>query len=140
MKKLKLWSGILLIFILGCLAGSFTTQWFVHERIASFHKNPPARFLMHHLARQLDLSEKQKQAIRIIVNRSCTQLHAQRDTLKPQFDQIMDETFAEIARELNPDQQQKLKEFRQNMQRRSRHRGHLPPSPPHDHHRPWLEE
>jgi len=140
MKRLRLWSGILLIFILGCLAGSFATQWFVHERIASFHKNPPARFLMHHLARQLDLSEEQRQAIQVIMNRSDTQLHALRNTLKPQVDQIMDETFAEIARELNPDQQQKLKEFRQDMQGRSRRRGRLPPPPPHDHHRPLVKE
>ena len=124
MKRWKLISGLLLVFVLGVLAGSFGTRVYLKDRFEHLRKDPKARqaFIMRKLSKELELTQDQKTKIEKIVE----QMGAKRREFylknRPEIKRIMDEGFLQIKKELNNDQQKKLDVLREEFEKRRKAR------------------
>ena len=124
MKRWKLVSGLLLVFVLGILAGSFGTRVYLKDRFAHLRKDPKARqaFIMKKLSKELELTPDQK----ITVEKIVAQVGEKRREFflknRPEIKRIMDEGFLQIKKELNNDQQKKLDELREEYEKRRKAR------------------
>ncbi|MEE9120328.1 MAG: hypothetical protein V3U56_03455 [Syntrophobacteria bacterium] len=124
MKRWKLVSGLLLVFVLGILAGSFGTRVYLKDRFEHLRKDPKARqdFIMRKLSKELELTQDQKTKIEKIVE----QVGAKRRQFflknRPEIKRIMDEGFSQIKKELNNDQQKKLDALRKEFEKRRKAR------------------
>ena len=124
MKRWKLVSGLLLVFVLGILAGAFGTRIYLKDRFAHLRKDPKARqaFIMGKLSKELELTQDQKLKVEKIV----AQVGAKRRELflknRPETKKIMDEGFLQIKKELNNDQQKKLDVLRAEFEKRRKAR------------------
>jgi ATP-dependent Lon protease len=124
MKRWKLVSGLLLVFVLGILAGSFGTRVYLKDRFAHLRKDPKARqaFIMRKLSKELELTQDQK----ITVEKIVAQVGEKRREFflknRPEIKRIMDEGFLQIKKELNNDQQKKLDELREEYEKRRKAR------------------
>ena len=124
MKRWKLISGLLLVFVLGILAGAFGTRIYLKDRFAHLRKDPKARqaFIMRKLSKELELTPDQKIKIEKIVE----QLGEKRREFflknRPEIKKIMDEGFLQIKKELDDDQQKKLDELREEFEKRRKAR------------------
>ena len=124
MKRWKLVSGLLLVFVLGILAGAFGTRIYLKDRFAHLRKDPKARqaFIMRKLSKELELTPDQKTKIEKIV----AQVGAKRREFflknRPEIKRIMDEGFSQIKKELNNDQQKKLDVLREEFEKRRKAR------------------
>lgn len=135
MSRLKLWSGIILIFVTGVLIGSLVTGSLVKHRIVKFReRGPEARktFLLNKLARELNLTEKQRIKIEQIMDQTHEKLFQLREKHRPEFHQIREQSIELMKKELNEEQKQKLDEIRQKFKERFKKRGkrRVPPPPP----------
>ena len=124
MKRWKLVLGLLLVFVLGILAGAFGTRIYLKDRFAHFRKDPKARqaFIMRKLSKELELTPEQK----IKVEKIVAQVGEKRREFflknRPEIKKIMDEGFAQIRKELNNDQQKKLDVLREEFEKRRKAR------------------
>jgi hypothetical protein len=124
MKRWKLVSGLLLVFVLGILAGAFGTRIYLKDRFAHLRKDPKARqaFIMGKLSKELELTPDQKIKVEKIVE----QVGAKRREFflknRPEIKKIMDEGFLQIKKELNNDQQKKLDVMREEFKKRRKAR------------------
>jgi len=124
MKRWKLVSGLLLVFVLGILAGAFGTRIYLKDRFAHLRKDPKARqaFIMGKLSKELELTQDQKIKVEKIVE----QVGAKRREFflknRPEIKKIMDEGFLQIKKELNNDQQKKLDVLRAEFEKRRKAR------------------
>ena len=124
MKRWKLVSGLLLVFVLGILAGAFGTRIYLKDRFAHLRKDPKARqaFIMGKLSKELELTPDQKTKVERIVE----QVGAKRREFflknRPEIKKIMDEGFLQIKKELNNDQQKKLDVMREEFKKRRKAR------------------
>ena len=120
MKRWKLISGLLLVFVLGVLVGSFGTRIYLKDRFEHIRKDPKARqaFIMRKLSKELELTPEQKIKVEKIVE----QLGEKRREFflknRPEIKKIMDEGFAQIKKELNNDQQKKFDVLREEFEKR----------------------
>ena len=138
MNRLKLWTGIILIFILGALAGSLATGSLVKNRIVKFReRGPEARktFLIEKLNRELNLTETQQVKIKQIMDQTHEKLSQLREKHRPEFHKIREQSFELMKKELNEEQKQKLDEIRKKFKKRIKRfkkRGgpRMPPPPP----------
>jgi len=124
MKRWKLISGLLLVLVLGILAGAFGTRIYLKDRFAHLRKDPKARqaFIMRKLSKELELTPDQKIKIEKIVE----QLGEKRREFflknRPEIKKIMDEGFLQIKKELDNDQQKKLDVLREEFEKRRKAR------------------
>jgi hypothetical protein len=106
----KLISGLLLVFVLGILAGSVGTGFYLKHRLAPLIKEPRARktFIMKRLSKELNLTSDQKTKIDPIVEQMIEKRREYYLKNRPEIKTIMDQGFAQIREELNEDQKKKL--------------------------------
>ncbi len=120
MKRWKLISGLLLVFVLGVLAGSFGTRVYLKDRFEHLRKDPKARqaFIMRKLSKELELTPDQKIKVEKIVEQMGEKRREFFLKNRPEIKQIMDEGFLQIKKELNNDQQKKLDVLRAEFEER----------------------
>jgi len=116
----KLISGLLLVFVLGILAGSLGTGFYLKHRLAPLIKEPRARktFIMKRLAKELNLTSDQKTKIDPLVEQMIEKRREYYLKNRPEIKKIMDQGFAQIREELNEDQKKKLDGLREKFHRR----------------------
>jgi actin-related protein len=116
----KLISGLLLVFVLGILAGSLGTEFYLKHRLAPLMKDPRAKkaFIMNKLSKELNLSSDQKSKIEPIVEQMLEKRREYYLKNRPQVKTIFDQGFAQISEELNEDQKKKLDGLREKFRRR----------------------
>jgi hypothetical protein len=116
----KLISGLLLVFVLGILAGSVGTGFYLKHRLAPLIKDPRARkaFIMKKLSKELNLTSDQKSKIEPIVEQMLEKRREYYLKNRPEVKTIFDQGFAQISEELNEDQRQKLDGLREKFRRR----------------------
>jgi Spy/CpxP family protein refolding chaperone len=132
MNRLKLWVGIILLLVLGALAGSLVTGVLVKKRIVHFREGKPGdrkAFFLNKLTRELDLTEEQRIKIGEIMDKTHEKLEELRDKHHPEFKKIREESFELMRKELNEEQKQKLDELRKKFRKRFK-KGRRPPPPP----------
>ena len=130
MNRIKLAIGIILLLLLGAVAGSVGTGIYIRHRIEHIApgKPPKAHFLLRKLSRELDLTEAQQVEIRKILEESHTEISDLRRKFLPEIKEITDQSFALIKEKLNEEQKQKLDKLHGKL-KRWRKRGHFPPPP-----------
>ena len=130
MNRIKLAIGIILLLLLGAVAGSVGTGIYIRHRIEHIAPAKPskAHFLLRKLSRELDLTEAQQVEIGKILEESHTEITALRRKFLPEIKEITDQSFALIKEKLNEEQKQKLDKLHGKL-KRWRKRGHFPPPP-----------
>ena len=130
MNRIKLVIGIILLLLLGAVAGSVGTGIYIRHRIEHIApgKPPKAHFLLRKLSRELDLTEAQQVEIRKILEESHTEISDLRRKFLPEIKEITDQSFALIKEKLNEEQKQKLDKLHGRL-KRWRKRGHFPAPP-----------
>lgn len=134
MSKVKLSAGIALIFLLGCLAGGLGMEYY-HQQTRwnrPPHRPTPAErvdFICKRLAKDLDLSDRQTDEIRGIVEQGERAVSEIKEGVEPEIIRIHDQVFAAIRPKLDSGQQKKLDQLIQRLKKFSRRSGSSgPPS------------
>ncbi len=141
MNKFKLLIGILLVFILGVLAGSFGTGMFIQHRFEKFVLDSPVpgapphppglmRFVMRKLDRELELTNDQRHKIEEMMNQTFEKIHFIMSERHPELEKLAQTNLERIKEILNPAQKEKMEslklfeKMKERFQRkRSFHRG-----------------
>jgi hypothetical protein len=130
MKRLKVCVGILLIFILGILAGTLGTGFFIKHRVEKFIRGdgpPPPIRVLERLSAKLDLSKPQQIEIEKILKQTHDQWVKFRQEYRPEFEQIFNDTIEQMKEKLDSRQKQKLEKLNERFMRRFRnHAGRHP--------------
>ena len=115
MTRAKLISGIVLIFLLGALAGGLGVQvYHKYDRRDNFRRMSLAKkvdYIVARISDKLDLTKDQAVRIRPVVEASEIELRALKDSIDPDMEKIHDQTFARIREMIEPAQQKKLDEI-----------------------------
>lgn len=114
MRKWKLVTGVVLVFVLGVLAGSLGTHLYQRQWSERFWKDPAARraVFLQRLTRKLQLSEAQQKEFKAIVEEVDGKLQSLRRDSRAEIKSIIDESFTRMKEKLTPEQQKKLDAFR----------------------------
>jgi hypothetical protein len=129
MNKLKVWAGIVLVFLLGALVGSVSTGIFFKHRIERFSKGdrPPIKgVLMKKLSHELDLTETQRVEIEQILDQLQEKLLDLRRQHRPEFEKLFDHSFGSIREKLNSEQKNRFDKIREELRRRHSYRRKKP--------------
>jgi uncharacterized membrane protein len=113
MNKLKLASGVLLVFLVGVLAGSLGTGYYYQKRVAKFEAGGPPvqeriQIILGRFSNELDLTDEQRTEFEKIVKESQEKIVALGNKFQPEIKQINDDTFTSIKNKLTDEQKAKL--------------------------------
>jgi len=120
MIRLKLWLGLILVFILGALAGSVGTSMYYEnrtERLTRYSYSARSHLFLKRLSKELDLTEAQKKEIVIIVDEYYTELSRIKRSVRPDIKELRDESFVAIKKTLTKEQKKKFDELRKRLER-----------------------
>ena len=109
--KVKLITLFVMVFLVGALAGTVATKWYVQKELKSMVRGDfgsrRAR-IVRRLSRRLNLTPSQRSRIETIIAQSQRELMSLRDQHFREVRRIFDETEAKIKAQLNPEQQVEL--------------------------------
>ena len=120
MNKFKLTAGVILLLIVGVLAGSLGTGIYFKKRVERFESGGPlvperVRIVLGRFSDDLNLTKEQRDEIGKIVRESQEKMLALgRETL-PQIEEINKQSLSSIQEKLNSEQKNKLDELYQRM-------------------------
>ena len=116
----KLIAGVALVFIVGVLAGSVGTRFYLRHQHRAFMSERGNRtaFIMKRLSKNLNLTQTQRIAIEKIVDQTGERLHEHFLQRRPEIESIIDDGFSQMRKELDDSQSQKLDELREKFEKR----------------------
>ncbi|MDM8554436.1 hypothetical protein QUF75_06870 [Desulfococcaceae bacterium HSG7] len=128
MKKIKIVIGVLLLFAAGALAGSLITGMVFKNRFEKFARGggPPIGRILQRISSELDLSKSQKTEIEKILQGSHTQLSGIKKKYQPEFQKIIETTYAQINAKLEDKQREKADRLFAKFKKRFQRRGFRP--------------
>ena len=122
MNKFKLLIGILLVFVLGALAGSFGMGMFIQHRFEKFvfdglgpgrpHHPPMMRFVMRKLDRELELTNDQRHKIEEMMIQTFEEVHSIMRERHPEMEELVQANLERIKGILNPEQKEKMESLK----------------------------
>ena len=121
-----------LFFMLGLVLGMAGSQLALKHRFARAMQDRPAaqrQMMMRHLNRELQLTNPQQIEIARILDAQLTALSALRERHQPEVQAIFQQAKDEMKPHLLPDQQQKLDQIMERMQKCGPMHGARPPQP-----------
>jgi hypothetical protein len=121
MKKWKVFSGCLVIFLSGILAGAVIGGIFMKHKMESvFHEGPPAikRLILSKLSSELDLTKEQLRELDPIVDKIHTELKHLRQRHQPEAERIIEEGISEMKKKLTGKQSRELDLFYEDVKKR----------------------
>ena len=124
-SKWKLVLGLLLVLVLGILAGAIGTGFYLKYKVTPLEKGSRGKeaFIMERLSKELKLTPNQKSKIGPIVEQMIEKRREYHHRIRPEIKTIMDQGFTQIEQELNEDQKKKLEALRQKFRRHRAERG-----------------
>ena len=128
MNRLKLATGIVLVFALGVLFGVLGSGMYFKQRVEHFRESGPLtrkELLMKRLTRRLDLTSQQQEKITVIFEEMREQLFNLRTKHKPDLERIREEGHARIKAILTAEQKIQFDEMMAKVKKRMR--GKTPP-------------
>lgn len=127
MKRLKVVSGILLIFFTGMAAGHLGTAAYFKNKI--FNQGPPAlhHMIRHKITKNLKLSETQQKEFERIITQAEKEFDAFRQKYRPEVERIFADCFQKITVILDPMQQKRFEEIKDRFDRRCEGPGKFTP-------------
>jgi uncharacterized membrane protein len=131
MKRWRLVAGVILIFILGVMAGSVGTRLYQRSWTERFWKDPAARkaLILKRLTRELGLSEGQKREFRAIIEDVDQKMEGLHRENRAAIRTILQEGFSRMMERLDPAQQEKLKQVKARREERLKERKRRLPLP-----------
>lgn len=122
MHKLKLLVGVLLVFVLGALAGAIGTGHVFKNRMAEFARGgppggPPGGKVFRKILDDLDLTAHQKDTLDSIVDETEAKLLALQRKYHPEFLGIFDESILLMKEQLDDRQRNELDKHLEKMRR-----------------------
>lgn len=112
MKKWKAISSIIVVFLLGSLAGALITHEIYQHRIESFIRGEPKReLIVQRLSHQLNLDAAQLSQLRLIVEETYTGIKNVRKQIRPQIEEILESSQNRVRAILRPDQREKYEKI-----------------------------
>ena len=118
-KKSFLYAALL--FFSGAILGAVCLHVVMRFRMAhGFDRDPAAmvRMIMHHLDRELDLTDEQHNRLEPIVTEMQQKFQELRKEIRPRMDVILDDATHKAERELSPPQRDKLHELENRVKER----------------------
>lgn len=125
MKKWHAIVGVVLVFLLGALAGTLVTFNVCHQRMESGFREEPGRmkeFIVGRLGRELKLDQAQMEQLRTIVRETHTEIRSVRRQFRPQIEEILSRSQDRVRTILRPDQREKYEKIVAEHNRRRMHR------------------
>jgi hypothetical protein len=113
--------GVILVFVLGVLAGAFLSLAFMHHRVTlALERGSPAyeQFLERRLSRGLELDASQREKFHDVLIANIEQRKKLQVQLQPQMQELNLETHRELRGILKPDQMATLRENLQDFRHR----------------------
>jgi len=137
MKSWKAWLLVAVIFITGAAAGAFGMRVYMARHLPELLTNTRQRleeFFMENIDREVGLTDQQKKNILPILREAVAKGDKVRESVRGQFEKVMQEADDKISSELDAQQRVKFAEFRARMEQ-LRLRGPkpgdpMPPGPP----------
>ncbi len=121
MNRLKLATGIILIFALGVLTGVFGSGMYFKQRVEHFRESGPQtrkELLMKRLTRRLDLTPQQQEKVTVIFEEMREQLFNLRTKHKPDMERIREQGHARIKAILTAEQKIQFDEMTARLKKR----------------------
>lgn len=113
MNKIKLASGVILVFLVGVLAGSLGTGFYYKNRVKKFEAGGPPvqeriQIILGRFSNELNLTSEQRTEFEKIIRESQEKKIALGKKMQPDIKQINDDTFKSIKNKLTEEQKTKL--------------------------------
>jgi hypothetical protein len=113
MNKIKLAAGVLLVFLVGVLAGSLGTGVYFKKRVEKFEAGGPPvqeriQIIQGRFANELNLTDQQRADFEKIIKESQEKKVALGQKIFPEIKEINDKTFKSIRDKLTDEQKTKL--------------------------------
>lgn len=124
MKKWRLMSGVVLVFVLGLLVGSVGTQLYHRYQIGHSWKDPAARraLFLQKLTGKLHLTEEQQREFKVIIEDLDKKREALNRERRVEINKIFDESFSRMNEKLAPEQHKSLEELKTSYEKRAKDR------------------
>lgn len=120
-KQWRIWTAVGVVFLCGLLVGIVATKAYDDYKQQQRWENGLAGLkprVIKHLTRELHLSAEQQRAIEPIVSEAEGELLLLRMAQQPRVDETVSRTIEALKIKLTPEQQSKLDELYQHLQRR----------------------
>jgi hypothetical protein len=112
MKKWKVIISIIVVFLLGSLAGALVTHEIYQHRIGSFIRGEAKReLIVQRLNHELNLDTVQLSQLRVIVDETYTEIKNARKQISPQTEAILESSQNRVRAILRPDQLEKYEKI-----------------------------
>jgi hypothetical protein len=112
MKKWKAIISIIVVFLLGSLAGALVTHEIYQHRMERFFRGEPKReLIVRRLGHELDLDTAQSVQLRVIVNETDAEIKNVRKQIRPQIEEILERSQNRVRAILRPDQLDKYEKI-----------------------------
>jgi hypothetical protein len=114
MKKWKAIVSIIIVFLLGALAGALVTHKIYQHRVEGIMKGEPktmSEFIVRRLDRELNLDANQLEQLRAIVEETHAAMKRVRRQFRPQIEQILARSQEKIRVLLRPEQLEKYEKI-----------------------------
>jgi hypothetical protein len=112
MKKWKAIISIIIVFLLGSLAGALITHEIYQHRIESFIRGEPkSELIVRRLSHQLNLDAAQLSQLRVIVEETYAEIKNVRKQIRPQIEAILVSSQNRVRAILRPDQLEKYEKI-----------------------------
>ena len=125
MSKIKIFTIIVILFLLGVATGSLVTNIYFKkegfELLGKGSRIDKRGFLIKQFSRKLELSDPQKQEIEKIMDESFDQILQLREKNRPEIMEIFKKRNALIQEELNSEQKKKFDELVLELKTRRQH-------------------
>ncbi len=130
-SKVKFAAGVIIVFLVGVLAGVLGAGIYFESRIEKMflHGPPRGNMFLENLTKQLDLSPAQVKEIRPIVQNLDEKSFAIKDRLFVKIKPLLDEARNQIRLKLNDEQKKKFDQIHEKM-KKGFPRHPPPPFPP----------
>jgi len=120
MNKLKLAAGVILLLIVGVLAGSLGSGIYYKKRVEKYESGGPpvserVRVVLGRLSDDLDLTNEQRVEFEKIVKESQEKILTLGRKILPDIEEINEQTFASIKNKLTAEQKDKIEALIQRM-------------------------
>jgi len=114
MKKWKAIVSVILVFLLGSLAGALVMHKIDQHRIESIIKGEPkpmTELIVQRLNHELQLDSTQLEQLRIIVKETHAEIKNVRKQFRPQIEEILSHSQNKVRAMLRPDQLEKYEKI-----------------------------
>jgi len=121
MKRWKSILGVLLVFLLGALAGASVYHCFGHQRVEavlSGRNGATVDLIVKRLSRSLDLDPAQRDQVRVIVTETRRDIVEIRKPVQGQVEAAIERSRVRVRAILRPEQQEKFDRIQAERQKR----------------------